>query len=213
MTEPEPQLGYLNGHLKRLVDVSAVVAISPFIVLPISLAAVAIKLEGQGDIFFKHKRVGIKGQPFDMLKLRTMTSTENGSHVFPKLPEDSRVTKTGKVLRRLGIDELPQIWNILKGDMSIFGIRPLPVRQFGEYKTLGNVQDIATGWAEDYCSTRPGGISLTTVRGRALLDQSTEGIRRKLRYDSFYINHASLCFDLYLLKESVKAFFSGEGAW
>lgn len=207
---------YLNSWQKRAIDIIGTALIAPLIVPPMLAATTAIKLEDGGDVFFNHERIGKNGKSFNLYKLRTMspaTNTTEASHTYPKLPENSRVTKVGKFLRRWCIDEIPQFINILKGEMSLIGIRPLPIAQFEAYQRLPNVQDLAESWAQAYCLARPGWTSLTSVRGRALLDLDEAGIRRKLRYDRFYVTHASPCLDLFILKEGVKAFFSGEGAW
>jgi len=145
--------------------------------------------------------------------MKPPSSEQEASHTFPKLPNNTRMTKAGKFLRRWCIDEIPQFINILKGEMSLIGVRPLPIEQFETYQRLPNVQDLAESWTQAYCLARPGWTSLTSVRGRAILDLNETGIRKKLRYDRFYVTHASCCLDLFILKESVKAFFSGQGAW
>jgi len=213
---PERGEAYLNSWQKRTVDVLGTILISPAILPPMGAAAALIKLEDGGDVFFTQERMGKNRKPFKLYKLRTMTPGQNSqetSYTYPKLPENPRVTRVGKLLRRWCIDEIPQFINILKGEMSLIGVRPLPVAQFEAYQRLPNVQDLAESWAQLYSLSRPGWTSLTSVSGRALLDLNQAGIRRKLRYDQFYVTHASFCLDLFILKEGVKAFFSGEGAW
>jgi len=213
---PRPGEAYLNSWQRRVVDLIGAILITPIITPPMAVAAAAIKLEDGGDIFFIHQRKGKGGQDFKLYKLRTMvpgTAKAEESFTFPKIPENPRVTKVGKLLRRWCIDEIPQIINIIKGEMSLIGPRPLPTEQFKAYQNLPNVQDLIEQWTQAYSVCRPGWTSLTSVRGRALLDLDEKGIRRKLRYDQFYITHASPSLDLWILKEGVKAFFSGKGAW
>lgn len=207
---------YLNSWQRRAVDLIGAIVVTPIITPPLIIAAAAIRIEGSGDVFFIQQRKGKSGKDFGLYKLRTMIpgqSTGEQAYTFPKLPENPRVTKVGKLLRRWCIDEIPQIVNIIKGEMSLIGPRPLPVGQFEAYQKLPNVQDLVESWSQAYTLCRPGWTSLTSVRGRALLDLDEKGIRRKLRYDQFYITHASPSLDLWILKEGVKAFFSGKGAW
>lgn len=213
---PPPGGAYLNSWQKRTVDLIGAILVTPVLVPPILLATAAIKIEDGGDIFFIQQRKGKNGKDFGLYKLRTMAPAADRTEetfTFPKLPENPRVTKVGKLLRRWCIDEIPQIINILKGEMSLMGVRPLPTEQFETQGKLANVQDLSEQWSQAYTLCRPGWTSLTSVRGRALLDTDEQGIRKKLRYDQFYISHASPCFDLWILKEGIKAFFSGKGAW
>lgn len=213
---PKPGETYLNSWQKRTVDIGGTILVAPLLVPPMLAAATAIKLEDGGDALFAHSRIGKDEKPFRLYKLRTMTPGQNSqetSYTYPKLSENPRVTRVGRLLRRWCIDEIPQFINILKGEMSLIGVRPLPVEQFEVYQRLPNVQDLTESWAQAYSLARPGWTSLTSVRGRALLDLDEAGIRRKLRYDQFYVTHASPCLDLFILKEGIKAFFSGEGSW
>src|ERR1700730_10386959 len=112
---------------KRVLDLFvALVAI--LLLWPILLfAAVAIKLDSDGPVIFKQRRNGLNGKEFVVLKFRTMTVLEDGPNVTQASRRDSRVTRIGKFLRRSSIDELPQLFNVLKGDMSVVGPRPHPV--------------------------------------------------------------------------------------
>lgn len=136
--------------------------------------------------FFKQKRPGLKGKPFYMVKFKTMTDErgENGK----LLPDFQRLTKMGRFLRRTSIDELPQLWNVLKGDMAIIGPRPLLMQYLPLYTPeqdrRHDVRPGITGWAQ--------------VHGRNLLMLS-----KKFEYDVWYVDHLSLVLDIKILLMTV----------
>src|SRR5262245_20471628 len=126
----------LNGTAfgKRVLDIAISSAVL-LLVWPIILgAAIAIKLDSNGPIMFRQKRVGWQSKEFVILKLRTMTVLEDGATIKQALRSDPRVTRAGKFLRRSSIDELPQLFNVLIGDMSLVGPRPHAVAHDDEYK-------------------------------------------------------------------------------
>lgn len=215
---PRPGVEYLNSWQKRALDLSCCVVISPIVIPIIAISAVAVKLIDGGEILYSQGRVGKNGRIFDLYKLKTILNTPNSVSINPqtvsvvsgvKVPE---ATNLGKFLRRWSINELPQFINIVKGDMSIFGIRPLPENYYIKYQQLPNVQDLVPKWKESHCISRSAWISLTAGKGRHLLDKTPQGIRRRMRYEIFYAQKASFCFDIFVLKESTKAFIIGFGA-
>ena len=110
--------------IKRIIDCSAIVLVFPIALGIAVIAAIAIKLESPGKVFFWQKRVGMNGKVFNMLKFRSMTSDseKNGSQFAQS--NDMRVTHIGKFIRKFRVDEIPQFWNVLRGEMSIIGPRP-----------------------------------------------------------------------------------------
>lgn len=143
-------------HVKRAADFVAaalgVLVASPVLVL----TALAVKLESPGPVIFKQKRLGYKGKPFDIYKFRSMVvgAEKTGTGVY-SFKNDSRVTKVGRFIRATSIDELPQLFNILKGDMSLIGPRPAltyhpwPFEQYTEHqKRMFDVLPGVTGWAQ-----------------------------------------------------------------
>lgn len=186
---------------KRILDV--VVALVGLVVCaPLFLIiAVLIKLDSPGPVFFQQVRVGYRGRFFRMVKFRTMVvgserAVPNGSH---KRPDDPRVTRVGRWLRRTSLDELPQLLNVLRGEMSLVGPRPEMVEivlqhyEPWQYQRFLVPQGL-TGWWQ--------------VTGR-----STKLMHRHTEDDLYYIAHASLWFDLEILLRTVPAVLRGHGAF
>ena len=170
---------------KRAVDLALVsVAAVPAVLLG-SVCGVLIKLEDGGDVFFRQERVGKDGVAFHCWKFRTMMMGDN-----PIYPDDDRITRTGKVLRRLSLDELPQLLNVLRGQMSIVGPRP----------TLGYQVERYTPEQRRRLEVRPGLTGLAQVRGRNALLWAD-----RIAMDLNYLARQSPLFDLYVLALSIGA--------
>jgi len=170
--------------------------------LPVMLlVVVAIKLDSPGPAIFSQKRVGLRGQQFTLYKFRTMRNGVDG--IRPASERDERFTRFGSWLRSSRLDELPQLWNILRGDMQLVGPRPFvpeqEVQLVGDipfYKLRWSVRPGVTGWAQvnrGYCST---------------LQDNVE----KLAFDLFYIKHFSIGLDLLIIFQTVKTLLLGRGA-
>jgi sugar transferase EpsL len=169
---------------KRLLDlVLASVLFAP--AAPVTLlCAILIKLDDGGPVLFRQERVGRDGKPFDVLKLRTMHHGESN----PLFPSDDHITRVGRVLRRLSLDELPQLVNVLRGDMSIVGPRPTLPYQVARY----------TDEQRRRLSVRPGLTGLAQVRGRNTLTWA-----ERIELDLEYLGRQSIWFDLKVLALSV----------
>src|SRR5665213_2168744 len=190
-------LSMTERFVKRIVDlVLAVVALVLF--LPImSLAGLAIKLDGPGPVIFRQNRKGFNGRPFVMFKFRTMTVQENGDSVTQAARNDPRVTSIGKLLRASSIDELPQLLNVLGGDMSLIGPRPHALahdnyfeRVLEDYAFRHHVKPGMTGWAQ--------------VNGLRGATPTIDLISRRVKMDLWYINNWSLWLDIQIV---LKTFF------
>jgi exopolysaccharide biosynthesis polyprenyl glycosylphosphotransferase len=194
---------------KRMLDVTAS-ATSLVILAPILLiVAILVKLDSPGPIFFVQERVGLNKRKFRMYKFRTMTANaeeqqglledlnEAVGPVF-KIKNDPRITRLGKFLRKTSIDELPQLLNVLKNDMSLVGPRPLPIR---DYK--GFDQD----WARRRFSVRPGITCLWQINGR-----SSVSFREWMELDLHYIDHWSFWLDVKVIAKTIPAVLKGVGA-
>jgi sugar transferase (PEP-CTERM system associated) len=185
--------------------VSLVLAtIGLLLLLPlIALIALAIRLDAPGPVIFRQKRIGLGGQPFTLYKFRTMhLDADRGGYARPVEHNDQRITRVGRVLRRLRLDEIPQLYNILLGDMYFVGPRPFVPEQELEcasqiplYAQRWTVRPGATGWAQvqrGYCASLQDNID-------------------KLSYDLFYIKNMSFGFDLLVLFKTIKIVLSAQG--
>lgn len=181
--------------LKRGFDVSVSLAIL-LATLPITLpVALLIKLESRGPVFYRQSRVGLHGQPFDILKFRSMTVDAEGGKPTWATKDDLRVTRIGKLIRKPRIDEIPQVINVLRGEMSFVGPRPerpFFVEELAQeiplYGARHNVKPGITGWAQ---INYPYGASV-------------EDARQKLSYDLYYVKNNSLFLDLIILLQTVR---------
>lgn len=178
--------------MRRLIDV--VVALGGLILLsPVMLLiALAVAAFMGRPIFFRQRRVGRGGAPFDLVKFRTMNDTRDAAGDL--LDDDRRTTTLGRLLRRTRLDELPELWNVLTGEMSVIGPRPLP-------------DSVPIAAATDPLRTamRPGLTGWAQVNGNALLDD-----RDKLALDLWYVEHASLKLDLLILARTIGVILHGD---
>lgn len=190
------QKGY--EFIKRIMDL--VIAISGIVITsPLWLMVMLwIKLDSKGPVFFRQKRVGKDGREFDIIKFRTMSVESESYARSPEGPKDNRITRAGKSLRRLSIDELPQLLNVISGDMSIVGPRPeMPFIVKG-YK----------GWEMKRLMVKPGITGLWQVIGRKDLP-----LEENIQYDFFYIKNRSVIMDISILLRTIPVLFSRRGAY
>ena len=162
--------------MKRGLDIALTVAAAPIWVPLAAIVAVLVRATLGSPVFFVDERSGLRGRPFRLFKFRTMRTGDG--------PDAERLTRLGRFLRSTSLDELPELWNVLRGDMSLVGPRPLPVRYLPRYSPQQNrrheVRPGLTGWAQ--------------VNGRNALDWE-----EKFRYDVDYVDGMSLWLDLKIL--------------
>ncbi|HKC22077.1 MAG TPA: sugar transferase [Gaiellaceae bacterium] len=161
----------------------------------LAAAAVAIKLDDGGPVFYRQRRVGLQGREFELLKLRTMrVGAERQGAGYAVNEGDPRITRVGRVLRRLSLDEIPQLWNVVRGDMSLVGPRPTLAYQVAEYtprqRRRLDVRPGITGWAQ--------------IHGRARLPWD-----ERIELDVWYVEHRSPLLDLRILARTPAALFAG----
>lgn len=194
----------LSGIAKRIFDI-AVSSILLFFTAPVILLfALLVKLESKGPAFYRQVRVGLFGQAYSILKLRSMrTDAESSGHAVWAQQDDDRVTKVGRFIRKVRIDELPQTWNVLKGEMSFVGPRPERPefvadleKQLSYYAERHMVKPGITGWAQ---INYPYGASL-------------EDSRHKLEYDLYYTKNYTPFLDLLILLQTIRVILWPEGA-
>jgi lipopolysaccharide/colanic/teichoic acid biosynthesis glycosyltransferase len=185
--------------IRRLLDI-CVCAAALVLSAPLMLAAiVAIKLESRGPAIYRQRRSGLRGAPFDMLKLRTMV--DGAEHIGAGLAinaGDSRITRVGALLRRTSLDELPNLLNVLRGEMSLIGPRPTLPAQVAQYDARQRerlaVKPGITGWAQ--------------VNGRAALPWA-----ERIELDLYYVEHRSLALDLQILLRTPALVLGGSGLY
>ena len=189
--------------LKRVVDIAIALVLVVMAAPVMIVVAAAIRLSGAGPIFYTQERIGLHNRPFNVVKFRSMVhgAEDNSGPVWASV-EDPRVTGVGKWLRRWRLDELPQLFNVLKGDMSLVGPRPersVFVNEFltavPMYNQRHGLRPGITGWGQihyDYAASR-------------------EQTREKLEYDLFYVKNASFLLDLAILLRTTRTLVAGQG--
>lgn len=186
----------LISFVVSLVGLTVCLPLMPFIM-------VAVRLSSPGPIFFRQTRVGLRGRPFTLLKFRTMRQDAEANGAVWASKHDARVTPLGKFMRRTRLDEIPQLWNVLRGEMGFVGPRPERPefvqwlsREIPFYELRHMVRPGITGWAQV----------------RYQYGASLEETRRKLEYDLYYIKHVSIGLYLLIIFESIKTVVLGRGA-
>lgn len=204
----------LNKTIKRIFDISLTLISIPILLPVFFLIGILIKLESKGPVFFKHTRVGEGGKLFKVYKFRTMYTNaeemlnkllnENPElrkewEQYYKLKNDPRVTKIGKFLRRTSLDELPQIFNVLLGQMSLVGPRPVIKDELNKYYKQ---------YKEYYYLTKPGISGLWQISGRNMLSYDD-----RVKLDVWYVLNWSLWLDIIILFKTIGSVLKREGAY
>ena len=189
--------------MKRFSELSlsliGLIFLSPFI-LVISLL---IKIDSRGPIFYKQERVGERGKIFKLLKFRSMVeNAENNGPVWAE-QDDKRITRVGRAIRKWRLDEIPQMFNVLKGDVSFVG--PRPERAYFVEKLREEIP-----FYNQRFFVKPGITGLAQVKYQ--YGASKEDALEKLKYDLYYIKNLSVLFDLLIIFETIKVVLSGKGA-
>ncbi len=185
--------------LPRVVDVAlagvGLVLGSPFV----AVAAIAIKLDSHGPVIYRQRRVGKDGRAIEVLKLRTMHLGADPVGVgTPVLENDPRVTRVGRILRRVSLDEVPNLVNVLRGDLAIVGPRP----------TLAAQVDLYTPHQRRRLEVKPGITGWAQVNGRAGIPWE-----ERIELDVWYVDHRSLALDLRILVRTMRLLLAGHGLY
>ena len=170
--------------MRRLLDILLSLLALLILGVPMLLFALAVRLESRGPAIFRQRRAGWRGRPFTMLKFRTMRLDSDPYGESPQGADDARLTRTGRFLRRWSLDELPQLLNVLAGQMSLVGPRPLYERQAAQWDDRQRHR----------LDVRPGLTGLAQTSGRGELP-----IEDKIELDLYYVEHRSLWFDIKIL--------------
>jgi lipopolysaccharide/colanic/teichoic acid biosynthesis glycosyltransferase len=197
-SRPDSEPGILTRTFKRALDITMALFVLGLTMPVFVFSAVLIKRASPGPVFFLQTRVGKNGQPFRMIKFRTMHADVSFDAPAPKSQRDPRITNIGRWLRRYSLDELPQLLNVLRGEMSIVGPRPeMPFI----VATYGPIQ-------RERLRAKPGLTGLWQIsyaRG--------EAIHENLDYDLYYIEHQSIMLDFVIMGLTGFAVFKGTGAY
>ena len=202
-----------KSRVARVMDLSLILLAAPYIILTFVIIMILIKLDSRGPIFYRQARIGRFGRKFHVYKFRTMV--QNADQILQiylekspelkaewlathKLKQDPRVTRIGSILRKLSLDELPQLWNIIIGDMSLVGPRPIVDAEVEKY---GKCFDL-------YIKVRPGLTGLWQVSGRN--DTTYE---RRVELDEYYVLNRSMRLDLEILWKTVFVVLKKDGAY
>jgi sugar transferase EpsL len=183
-----------SSWLKRAIDAVVAAVLLVFLSPLLLLLAAAVRIALGRPVLFRQPRPGLRGAPFEILKLRTMRDAHDASGAL--LPDDARLTGLGRFLRATSLDELPELWNVLRGDMSLVGPRPLLVeylpRYSAEQRRRHEVRPGITGWAQ--------------VHGRNAVDWD-----ERFRLDVWYVDHVSLALDLRIVLRTIGLVLRREG--
>lgn len=198
--ERAPTARVATSVAKRVFDTSAAAAALLFLAPLMLLVAVLIILEDGGPVFFRQRRTGFGGRPFVILKFRSMRTAEDGPEVRQANRGDERCTRTGRVIRQLSIDELPQLINVLTGQMSLIGPRPHPI-------ALDRTWGAMTPHYNARYRARPGLTGYAQVRGYRGLVRGPEDIISRIASDNFYIDHWSPWLDAKILARTAWIIF------
>jgi exopolysaccharide biosynthesis polyprenyl glycosylphosphotransferase len=188
----------IHAFMKRLLDLTVASGLLLLFAIPMLLIWLFIRLESKGPALFRQVRIGQGGEPFEMLKFRTMYTDAPKYAVAPTDPQDPRVTPSGRWLRKTSLDELPQLFNVLLGQMSMVGPRPEMPFLVDQYEE----------WQRRRLDVKPGVTGLWQVVGRKNLPLS-----RNMEYDFYYIMNQSIFMDLVILMKTVPAVIFGRGAF
>ncbi len=185
--------------MSRALDVVLATVLLVVTAPVLALAAIAIRLESRGPVFYRQLRVGRDGEPFELWKLRTMVpGAESIGAGLYVLEGDPRITRTGRLLRRFSLDELPNLINVLKGDMAIVGPRPTVQEQVDRYtdrqRRRLEVKPGITGWAQ--------------INGRTSLLWP-----ERIELDVWYVEHRSLALDLHIVRKTARMLATGHGLY
>jgi len=207
------QLEGLQTHIrsaaKRAIDVVGSAALVVLLAIPLVVIWLAVRLTSPGPAFFRQERVGLCGATFTMWKFRSMyqdaearraeleAHNEMSGGILFKMVDDPRVTPVGRILRRTSLDELPQLWNVLRGDMSLVGPRPCLPSECAKYSP----------WHRRRLEAKPGITCLWQVMGRSEIP-----FERQVALDVEYIHAQSLWFDIRILLLTIPAVVRGQGA-
>lgn len=196
----------LDVRLKRFLDVGFVLLSTPLTLLVGLIVALAVKLESAGPVFFRQRRYGLDGKEIMVYKFRSMKVLEDGKQVTQARQDDDRITRVGRFIRRTSLDEMPQLINVLQGDMSLVGPRPHAVAHNELYRKLINGYMIRH-------KMKPGMTGLAQVRGHRGETDRVEKMVARVQSDLEYLSCWSVSLDIWILLRTIPAVLSKQNAY
>lgn len=198
----------VGGRAKRLFDIAVAIAALVSLAIPLLLIALAIKLDSAGPVLFRQPRSGFRGRVFQIVKFRTMTASpaSNSDVVVQTREHDPRVTRVGQFLRRTSLDELPQLLNVLRGEMSIVGPRPHALAHDRVFYGVNL-------FYPRRFHARPGITGLAQVSGARGRTDTPEKVEQRLRLDLQYIEKWSIWRDLWIIVKTARLLFTDRNAF
>jgi len=184
---------------KRMLDIAGASLALLFLAVPMLVSCILIKLTSKGSIIYKQTRVGLNGEEFEIFKFRTLYSDRCASG-FQANSDDSVKTPFGKFARKYSIDELPQLFNVLRGDMSLVGPRPVARYLDEQFSSVRNLQH--------RYKVLPGITGLAQINGCRGETTTIEEYQKRINYDILYVKHASLLLDFKILLNTVRTVFT-----
>ena len=196
----------VDGFAKRIMDLLVTIVALILLAVPMTLIALAIKLTSPGPVLFRQRRYGLNGQEICVWKFRSMRVCEDGDQVVQATRQDSRITPIGALLRRTSLDELPQLFNVLSGNMSLVGPRPHALAHNEHYRSM------IRGYMLRH-KVKPGITGLAQISGCRGETDTIEKMQRRIEYDHLYIQQWSLWLDMKILFKTPLVVWSQENAY
>jgi exopolysaccharide biosynthesis polyprenyl glycosylphosphotransferase len=199
------------GSILKSIEDKVIAAIAVVLLAPVmALVALAIKLESRGPVFFKQKRYGFNNELIEVYKFRSMHNNMSDADAAKLVTKgDPRVTRVGRFIRRTSLDELPQFFNVLRGELSLVGPRPHATKAKAADRLYNDVVD---GYFARH-KVKPGITGWAQVNGWRGETDTAEKLQRRVDHDLYYIENWSLAFDLYILWRTPISLFNPENAY
>lgn len=182
-------------YIKRFLDIVCAVFALIVFAIPLLIVALLVRIDMGSPVLFRQKRIGLNNREFSLLKFRSMNNRRDENGIY--LPDEQRITVLGRILRKTSIDELPSLFNIIKGDMSVIGPRPLPVRYLDRYTTEQRRRH----------DVRPGLSNPSTVNGR-----NAQSWEQQFIGDVWYVEHISFAVDVKSVFDTIMVVLRRDGA-
>jgi putative colanic acid biosynthesis UDP-glucose lipid carrier transferase len=196
----------IDGVLKRGFDLVVSLTLLTVLAIPLAVIAILVKTSSPGPVFFRQKRYGLMGEEIRVWKFRSMSVCDDGSNIQQATKEDDRITPIGKILRKTSIDELPQLFNVVQGSMSLVGPRPHASAHNEQYRSL------IDGYMLRH-KVKPGITGLAQVNGWRGETETLEKMERRIEFDHRYIREWTLWMDLKILFQTAFVVFKHENAY